>query len=388
MTARQATISKCGFNGSPSARHPGHTVECRILRTGQDTFEVLSSGSTTTRRVKLSRDGWSCTCPRSKYRKYHCKHIYAVEAKMLLPPVDPGKRTVLDPVPEGTCPNCRSTDCKKVGVRKNKHYANQRYVCRKCSKGFSSNLGCEKLSGPPDIVAYAINQYCDGMPISGVCKSLKDRYGWTPSRQTVRNWVGSRADEVEALARSLKPCLSEKSRADGILLKLRGETRYQHNMMDDATRYWMASTITVRKDTDDVSPMLEEGQKVAGKIPTAFVTDGDRTYHDAWKRLWRQRNFSWKKTVHHRHIHARHDSNNNAMESFNNVIRFMFAPRRGFNDPDSGLIKALRIHYNHARPHGGLDGATPGEAAGITVNGYKWLTLIQHARLLGAELAS
>ena len=55
----------------------------------------------------------------------------------------------------------------------------------------------------------------------------------------------------------------------------------------------------------------------------------------------------WKKTVHHRHIHTRHDSNN-AMESFN-TIRFMFAPRRGFNDPNS-LIKALRIHYNHVRP--------------------------------------
>ena len=107
---------------------------------------------------------------------------------MLLPPVDPGKRTVLDPVPEGTCPNCRSTDCKKkVGVCKNKHYTNQRYVCRKCSKGFSSNLGCEKLSGPPDIVAYTINQYCDGMPVSSVCRSLRDRYGWTPSRQTVQN---------------------------------------------------------------------------------------------------------------------------------------------------------------------------------------------------------
>ena len=119
MTARQATISKCGFNDSLSARHPGHTVECRILCVGQDTFEVLSSDSTTTRRVKLSRDGWSCTCPHSTYRKHYCKHIYAVEPKMLLPPVDPGKRTVLDPVPEGTCPNCRSTDCKKVGVRKN-----------------------------------------------------------------------------------------------------------------------------------------------------------------------------------------------------------------------------------------------------------------------------
>lgn len=190
------------------------------------------------------------------------------------------------------------------------------------------------------------------------------------------------------MIRSLKLCLSEKSRADGIYLKFMGKSHYQHNMMDDATRYWMASTVTVSKDTDDVSPMLEEGQKVAGKIPKAFVTDGDRTYHDAWKRLWRQRNSLWKKTVHHRHIHTRHDSNNNAMESFNNTIKFMFAPRRGFNDPDSSLIKALRIHYNHVRPHEGLDDATPGEAAGITINGYKWHTLMQHARLLGAKAAS
>ena len=35
----------------------------------------------------------------------------------------------------------------------------------------------------------------------------------------------------------------------------------------------------------------------------------------------------------------------------------------------SRLIAGFLIHYNHVRPHGGLDDITPGEAAGITVSG-------------------
>ena len=79
------------------------------------------------------------------------------------------------------------------------------------------------------------------------------------------------------------------------------------------------------------------------------------------------------------------DWSNNAIESFNNRVRSMLAPRRGIKSARSQLIKALRVHYNHVSPHEGLGGSTPGEAAGIIVNGDKWRTLIQHAHLRGIK---
>ena len=383
--AHRGTMPESEFNDSPSARHPGHGVDCSIKRVGNDTFEVLSSGSRAPRTVKLLKNDWSCTCPYGKRRRYHCKHINVVEALVLLPHVDPARRTVLDPVPACTCPHCQSTDCKKAGVRRNGRYANQRYACRKCGRGFSANAGFGKLSAPPDVVSDAISMYCDGLSAAKVCESIKRRHGWRPSDQTVRNWVESRGDMADKLSGSLKPCLSEKSRTDGMMVEIDGEQYYLHSMLDDGTRYWYCYVITRHKATDDVSPMFREAERVGGKKPTLLVSDGDPTYHDAWKREWRQRNPLWKKTHHHRHIHASKDNNNNAMESFNNRVRSMLAPRRGIKSARSQLIKALRVHYNHVSPHEGLGGATPGEAAGIIVNGDKWRTLIQHAHLRGIK---
>ena len=93
------------------------------------------------------------------------------------------------------------------------------------------------------------------------------------------------------------------------------------------------------------------------------------------------RNDDWKQTYHHSHVHARWDINNNKMERFNGTMRAVLNRMRGFKDAESPLLEGMRVHYNHVRPHGGIGKLTPGEAAGIKVNGWKWQTLIQRARL-------
>ena len=41
----------------------------------------------------------------------------------------------------------------------------------------------------------------------------------------------------------------------------------------------------------------------------------------------------------------------------------------------------LRAHYDHVRPHEGLGRMTPGEASSMTLDGRKWLALMQCASL-------
>ena len=44
------------------------------------------------------------------------------------------------------------------------------------------------------------------------------------------------------------------------------------------------------------------------------------------------------------------------------------------------VIDGYQIYHNYIRSHMGLDGKTPAEACGITINGEnKWKTLIQNA---------
>ena len=54
---------------------------------------------------------------------------------------------------------------------------------------------------------------------------------------------------------------------------------------------------------------------------------------------------------------------------------------RAIKKPDSAIIEGQRIYYNHIRPHQGLNGKTPAEAAGLEPHSgpNKWLDLIQDA---------
>ena len=73
--------------------------------------------------------------------------------------------------------------------------------------------------------------------------------------------------------------------------------------------------------------------------------------------------------------------NNNKMEAFNgNTIRVREKVARGLKKPDSPTIAGMKIHHNFVKPHKGLGGTTPAEAAGIDVEGpNKLKTIIQNA---------
>ena len=83
-------------------------------------------------------------------------------------------------------------------------------------------------------------------------------------------------------------------------------------------------------------------------------------------------------------IRDRHPANN-VYERFNGEIRDRIARVRGFKSKDPALLALLIIYHNFMRPHGGLGGRTPAEAAGITILGPdKWRTLIGHTALFCA----
>ena len=379
--ARQATAVECRFNGSFLRRCRRRWEGFRIEIEGNDTYTVRSPGSERRRTVRLSRCGWSCTCPRALYRKFHCRHIRAAECAFLLP--EPGRKepVVLDPVPENTCPRCGADGAAKAGVRRNKNYRNQIYKCRRCERRFSANLGFEKLSAPPDVVSQAIRDYFGGKSTGEIADDLRDKLDYPPTQQTVNNWLRSFSAMAGRFCDGLDPCLGEKWRTDGMLVGVSGSPAYLHMMIDSFTRCWLSYAMTPNKATDDVSQMYRDAALAAGGPPTLLVSDGDPTYHKAWKQEYRARNCLWKTTYHHYHVHARWDINNNKMERFNGTMRAFLDRLRGFKDAGFQLLEGMRVHYNHVRPHRGLGKITPGQAAGIKVNGPKWKTLIQHAAM-------
>jgi transposase-like protein len=151
-------------------------------------------------------------------------------------------------------------------------------------------------------------------------------------------------------------------------------------MMDDETRFWIAQEVADTKDRHDARNLLKMSKELMGKKPMTFITDGLKTYHVAYKKEF----FTIKnpRTEHIRHITLKGDRNNNKMERMNGEIRDREKTMRGLKITDTAILQGYQLFHNYIRPHEALDGKTPADACGITIEGKnKWLTLIQNASM-------
>lgn len=174
------------------------------------------------------------------------------------------------------------------------------------------------------------------------------------------------------------PQVGDAWRADEIYVKISGELKYVFAMMDDETRFWIAQEVADRKEGHNARGLLQKAKQITGTKPKVFITDGLKSYHDAYNKEF----YTTKKprTLHIRHIHLQGDMNNNKMERLNGEIRDREKVMRGIKKKDSITLTGYQLFHNYIRPHMALDGMTPSEKCGIEIKGdNKWITLIQNA---------
>ena len=111
-----------------------------------------------------------------------------------------------------------------------------------------------------------------------------------------------------------------------------------------------------------------------GKQPKTLITDGLPSYSVAC-------GYAFDEAKHIRKITLKGKvHNNNKMERLNGEVRDREKTMRGLKKKRTPILSGYQIFHNYIRPHEGLDGKTPAEACGITIEGKnKWVTLIQNA---------
>ena len=198
----------------------------------------------------------------------------------------------------------------------------------------------------------------------------------------VYGWIKKYVALMKEYIQKLKPNVGSTWRADELFVKFSGDMKYVYALMDDETRYWIAQEVADSKDRHDSANLFHMGKELTGKRPRVLITDGLKSYQEAFKKeFWTLRS---PRTKHIRHITLRGDKNNNKMERLNGEIRDREKVMRGIKKKDTPIIAGYQVFHNYIRPHEGLKGKTPAEACGIKVEGKnKWLTLIQNASKKG-----
>jgi transposase-like protein len=323
---------------------------------------------------------WTCSCPDHTYRnRVCCKHIHAVEFSLKIREEAREKNKVtIQPVTISSCQFCKSQHLKKSGVRHNKSGNIQRFACLDCKRTFSINIGFSKMKSNPQVITSALQLFFSGESLRGVQKFLRLQ-GVEVSHKTIYVWIVKYTKVMQEYLNKITPQVGDAWRADEVFVKIRGELKYVFSLMDDETRFWIAQEVSDRKEGTDASGLFRKGKEVTQIKPKVIITDGLGSYHKAYmKEFWTVKREH--RTLHQRHIHLQGNMNNNQMERMNGEFRDREKVVRGIKKDDSVLIGGYQIYHNYFRPHMSLEGKTPAEKCGISIEGTnKWITLIQNA---------
>ena len=150
--------------------------------------------------------------------------------------------------------------------------------------------------------------------------------------------------------------------ADELQLNVGGKPCWLWNVQDRRSRYLLATRLTPKRDARAAEMVMRKAQAQAANAPEVIRTDKLTSYTPAIKKLF-------PKTQHLQSDRLRAEVNNNLSERMQGIIRERDKVLRAMKSRETGqnYLDGWTVDYNVCRPHFGLDGKTPAQAAGMVV---------------------
>jgi putative transposase len=329
---------------------------------------------------------WKCECPDFSINHVVCKHIHAVEQFSL------NERKAIPFEKEGeslceieesilVCKFCGSQNIVKRGYRNTQKGKVQRLFCKDCNRKFVVNEGFERMKSTPQIITIALDLYFKGISMRDIVDHLRQFYNVEVSHVAVYKWIRKYVKLMKDYADRLVPRVSAIWHSDEMALNIDGEYKWLWNVIDNESRFWLATQITEKREIADARNVLAQASSISKIKPLAVVTDGLRAYQDAIPKEF----FTLKapRTEHIRIPNIRNRSNNNMVERLHGTIRQRNKVMRGLDEDSTAqtMMDGMRIYYNFIRPHMALNGRTPAQKARIADGSTpeNWLSLIKKA---------
>jgi len=326
---------------------------------------------------------WKCECPDFSINHVVCKHIHAVEQFSLnerktIPFEKEGESLCELEEPVLVCKFCGSENIVKRGFRSTQRGNVQRFFCKDCKRKFVVNEGFERMKATPQIITIALDLYFKGISMRGIVDHLKQFYNVEVSHVAVYKWIKKYVKLMKEYADQLVPKVSGIWHSDEMALNINGEYKWLWNVIDNESRFWLATQITEKREIADARNVLAQASNISKTRPMAVVTDGLRAYQDAIPKEF----YTMKapRTEHVRIPNIRNRSNNNLVERLHGTIRERNKVMRGLDEESTAqtMMDGMRIYYNFIRPHMALNGKTPAERARIlNLTNNKWSSLIK-----------
>src|SRR5208337_2069838 len=163
--------------------------------------------------------------------------------------------------PKITCPECKSENIKKWGIRKTQYGTVQRYACHDCNHTFVVDKGFRRMKHSPESITLTLDLYFKGLSDRKIVDHLKQFHNITVVHTTVIRWIKKYLALLGKYAEKNKVDVGNIWHSDEttVFIKKENEKRYYQwiwNVMDAKTRYLLACQVSETRYVKDAQNAL------------------------------------------------------------------------------------------------------------------------------------
>ena len=252
----------------------------------------------------------------------------------------------------------------------------QRYLCQKCKRTFLDNKAPERGQYSVEVIASALNQFYESASLAKIQRQLQLTYGVKPDDSTIYRWIVHYSRKATKALDNVPVRVGSKWVADETVIRLKekgGLKQWFWDIIDDKTRFLLASHMSEGRSTRDAQILMERAARRAGKVPKSVITDKLAAYLDGIELAF------GADTKHIRAKKLTSEPGTQLIERFHGTLKDRTKVMRSFMRRSTAKIvtDGWLVHYNFFRPHPAVDGKTPAEAASTDTQMKSWLTVVK-----------
>lgn len=268
-----------------------------------------------------------------------------------------------------TCKHCGSKAVVKYGNYKGV----PRYLCKICHRKFKKDDNQFKMRLPTEQMATTLHDYYDGgSSVRSIGRHILQETGSTPSTATIYEWIQRYTQYITDSIKGYHPEVGDVWIADETVLKINGHNVWLWDIIDERTRFLLASRLSRSRTTKDAQILMDRAIKTAGKSPETVLTDKLASYLDV----------NYGKGAEHRQgsPFATKEDSTSRIERWHGTMKARTKVMRGLKNYETAhdFVAGFLAFYNYLRPHESLESKTPAEVAWITYPYRNWDDLIRN----------
>ena len=216
----------------------------------------------------------------------------------------------------------------------------------------------------------ALNSYYEGMSIKAIRRHLQQEHAHAPSTATIYEWIQKYTQYATDSARDYHPKVGNTWIADETVLNIDGQDVWMWDIIDEKTRYLLATRISQSHTTRDAQILIDRAIKRSGLTPKVVITDALASYLDVTYGKDAEHKLGSPFSV---------QSSTSLIERFHSTFKSRTKVMRGLKNIESAIdfTDGWLVHYNYLRPHESLNDKTPAEVAGIAYPYQNWADIIR-----------